>query len=68
MTEFDNSEAEIHEPAAFGQQLMLAREKAGLTLEEAARALNLKQEIVEAIEDSATKRRSTFLKMSSAVH
>ena len=53
MTEFDNSEAEIHEPAAFGQQLMLAREKAGLTLEEAARALNLKQEIVEAIEDSA---------------
>lgn len=53
MTESDNSEAEIHEPAAFGQQLMLAREKAGMTLEEAARALNLKQEIVEAIEDSA---------------
>jgi cytoskeleton protein RodZ len=53
MTESDNSEAEIHEPAAFGQQLMLAREKAGMTLEEAARELNLKQEIVEAIEDSA---------------
>ncbi|NNL06287.1 MAG: helix-turn-helix domain-containing protein [Gammaproteobacteria bacterium] len=56
MTESDNSEAEIHEPAAFGQQLMLAREKAGMTLEEAARALNLKQEIVEAIEDSALDR------------
>lgn len=56
MTESDNSEAEIHEPAAFGQQLMLAREKAGITLEEAARELNLKQEIVEAIEDSALDR------------
>lgn len=56
MTQSDNSEAEIHEPAAFGQQLMLAREKAGMTLEEAARALNLKQEIVEAIEDSALDR------------
>jgi cytoskeleton protein RodZ len=56
MTESDNSEAEIHEPAAFGQQLMLAREKAGLSLEEAARELNLKQEIVEAIEDSALDR------------
>jgi cytoskeleton protein RodZ len=56
MTESDNSEAGIHEPAAFGQQLMLAREKAGMTLEDAARELNLKQEIVEAIEDSALDR------------
>jgi cytoskeleton protein RodZ len=53
MSESENSELEIHEPAAFGQQLMLAREKAGLTIDEAARALNLKEEIVEAIEDSA---------------
>ena len=53
MSESENSEREIHEPAAFGQQLMLAREKAGLTIDEAARALNLKEEIVEAIEDSA---------------
>ena len=53
MSESENSELEIHEPAAFGQQLMLAREKAGMTLDEAARALNLKEEMVEAIEDSA---------------
>lgn len=55
MSESDNSdiEAEIHEPAAFGQQLMLAREKAGMTIEEAARALNLNEETVEALEDSA---------------
>jgi len=53
MIESENSEAEIHEPAAFGQQLMLAREKAGISIDEAARALNLKQETVEAIEDSA---------------
>ena len=53
MIESENSEAEIHEPAAFGQQLMLAREKAGMSIDEAARALNLKQETVEAIEDSA---------------
>ena len=53
MTESEISQAEIHEPAAFGQQLMLAREKAGMTLDEAARALNLKEEMVEAIEDSA---------------
>jgi len=52
MSESDISEREIHEPAAFGQQLMLAREKAGMTLDEAARALNLKEEMVEAIEDS----------------
>ena len=53
MSESENSELEIHEPAAFGQQLMLAREKAGMTLDEAARALNLKEEMVEAIENSA---------------
>jgi len=53
MSESDNSELEIHEPAAFGQQLMLAREKAGMTLDEAARALNLNEETVEAIENSA---------------
>ena len=53
MSESEISELEVHEPAAFGQQLMLAREKAGMTLDEAARALNLKQEMVEAIEDSA---------------
>ena len=53
MSESENSEPEIHEPAAFGQQLMLAREKAGMSIDEAARALNLKQETVEAIEDSA---------------
>jgi cytoskeleton protein RodZ len=52
MSESDISGREIHEPAAFGQQLMLAREKAGMTLDEAARALNLKEEMVEAIEDS----------------
>ncbi len=54
MSESDNSdlEAGIHEPAAFGQQLMLAREKAGMTIEEAARALNLNEDTVEAIEDS----------------
>ncbi len=56
MSEYDSNEREIHEPAAFGQQLMLAREKAGMTLEEAARSLNLKQETVEAIEDSAMDR------------
>ena len=50
MSESENNELDIHEPAAFGQQLMLAREKAGLTIEEAARAMNLKQGIVEAIE------------------
>jgi cytoskeleton protein RodZ len=53
MSESENSEPEIHEPAAFGQQLMLAREKAGMSIDEAARELNLKQETVEAIEDSA---------------
>lgn len=53
MSESENNELEIHEPAAFGQQLMLAREKAGMTIDEAARALNLKEETVEAIEDSA---------------
>jgi len=53
MSESENSELEVHEPAAFGQQLMLAREKAGMTIEEAARALNLNEETVEAIEDSA---------------
>ena len=56
MSEFDRNQPDIHEPAAFGQQLMLAREKAGMTLEEAARSLNLKQETVEAIEDSAMDR------------
>lgn len=56
MSESENSEREIHEPAAFGQQLMLAREKAGMSIDEAARALNLKEEIVEAIEDSALDR------------
>ena len=53
MTESENREPEIHEPVAFGQQLMLAREKAGMSIDEAARALNLKEETVEAIEDSA---------------
>jgi len=53
MSESENSELDIHEPAAFGQQLMLAREKAGMSIEEAARALNLNEETVEAIEDSA---------------
>ncbi len=53
MSESESSETEIHEPAAFGQQLMLAREKAGMSIDEAARALNLKEETVEAIEDSA---------------
>jgi len=52
MSESENSELEIHEPAAFGQQLLLAREKAGMTIDEAARALNLSEDIVEAIEDS----------------
>jgi cytoskeleton protein RodZ len=56
MSESENSEHEIHEPAAFGQQLMLAREKAGMTIDEAARELNLKEETVEAIEDSALDR------------
>ena len=56
MSESENSELDIHEPAAFGQQLLLAREKAGMTIDEAARALNLKQEIVEAIEESAMDR------------
>ena len=53
MSESENKEHEIHEPVAFGQQLMLAREKAGMSIDEAARALNLKEETVEAIEDSA---------------
>jgi cytoskeleton protein RodZ len=53
MSESENREPEIHEPVAFGQQLMLAREKAGMSIDEAARALNLKEETVEAIEDSA---------------
>jgi len=52
MSESENSEQEIHEPVAFGQQLMLAREKAGMTIDEAARALNLNEDVVEAIEDS----------------
>ena len=52
MSESDSSEVEIHEPAAFGQQLMLAREKAGMTIDEAARALNLQEGVVEAIEGS----------------
>ena len=56
MSEYENSELDIHEPVAFGQQLLLAREKAGMTLEETARALNLKVEIVEAIEESALDR------------
>ncbi len=56
MSEYENSEQDIHEPAAFGQQLMLAREKAGMTIEEAARAMNLKVRIVEALEDSAMDR------------
>ena len=51
-SEPENSEAEFHEPPAFGQQLMLAREKAGMTIDEAARELNLSEETVEAIEDS----------------
>jgi cytoskeleton protein RodZ len=51
-SELENHEAEYHEPPAFGQQLMLAREKAEMTIDEAARALNLSEEIVEAIEDS----------------
>lgn len=51
-SELENREAEYHEPPAFGQQLMLAREKAGMTIDEAARALNLSEETVEAIEDS----------------
>jgi cytoskeleton protein RodZ len=51
-SELDNRETEYHEPPAFGQQLMLAREKAGMTIDEAARALNLSEETVEAIEDS----------------
>lgn len=52
MSESEISELEMHEPVSFGQQLMLAREKAGLTLDEAARALNLHEHTVEAIEDS----------------
>ena len=52
MNESENSEQEIHEPAAFGQQLMLAREKAGMSIEEAARSLNLKEEMVVALESS----------------
>lgn len=56
MSEYENSELDIHEPVAFGQQLLLAREKAGMTIEETARALNLKVEIVEAIEESALDR------------
>ncbi|MGB5519105.1 MAG: RodZ domain-containing protein [Gammaproteobacteria bacterium] len=56
MSESETSELEAHEPAAFGQRLMLAREKAGMTIDEAARALNLKEDIVEAIEDSNFER------------
>jgi cytoskeleton protein RodZ len=52
MSESDNSELETHEPAAFGLQLMMAREKAGMTIDEAARALNLQEPVVEAIESS----------------
>jgi cytoskeleton protein RodZ len=55
-SEPENSEAEFHEPPAFGQQLMLAREKAGMTIDEAARELNLSEETVEAIEDSDLRR------------
>ncbi len=52
MSESETSELETHEPAAFGRQLMLAREKAGMTIDEAARALNLHEKMVVAIEDS----------------
>ena len=52
MNESDNDEIPVHEPAAFGQQLMLAREKANMTLEECAAALHLREDIVEAIENS----------------
>ncbi len=52
MSESDNKIPGSHEPVAFGQQLMLARERAGMDIEEAARALNLRIEIVEALEDS----------------
>ena len=55
-SERENREADYHEPPAFGQQLMLAREKAGMTIDEAARALNLSEETVEAIEDSDLSR------------
>ena len=56
MSESENSEPHIHEPAAFGQHLMLAREEAGMSIDEAARALNLKAAVVEAIEDSGLDR------------
>lgn len=52
MSESYNSELETQEPAAFGLQLMVAREKAGMTIDEAARALNLQEGVVEAIEGS----------------
>ncbi len=52
MSESENKIPGTHEPVAFGQQLMLARERAGMDIEEAARALNLRIEIVEALEDS----------------
>ena len=52
MTESEDKHLEIHEPVAFGHQLMLAREKAGMDIEEAARAMNLRVEVVQALEDS----------------
>ena len=56
MNESDNSELPAHEPAAFGQQLMLAREKANMSVEECAAALHLSEDIVEAIENSDLER------------
>ena len=52
MNESDSKEVPAHEPAAFGQQLMLAREKANMTLEVCAAALHLSEDIVDAIENS----------------
>lgn len=52
MSESASSDVETHEPAAFGLQLMLAREKAGMTIDQAARGLNLQEGVVEAIEGS----------------
>ena len=56
MNESDNNEVPTHEPAAFGQQLMLAREKANMSVEECAAALHLSEDIVEAIENSDLER------------
>jgi cytoskeleton protein RodZ len=56
MNESDSSEVPAHEPAAFGQQLMLAREKANMSVEECAAALHLSEDIVEAIENSDLER------------